>query len=472
MKNLLPPLSIFALILFILLGVEACKKDDIFTAAHKTNALAASSERSGETNLDTMRNKLYDLYRDFYAVPDKHQIGLQWLADRAQTNGLINGNALSAVAPMVKDMATVGSDLNLSKIMDYMHDVYGMTAARRQFIEHLAAQLTTQYTSQAGFAQTESLLLTKQQEALDSGLPTDEKGKTILLLHFLRATFKYYNDFGSPGSPFNGEANDRSLCNDATALVIAGILGGLIGGELSGGGQSDGHGGIIFKDGAALGALIGAAASIAAYYLACNLITWIVQGGETVYCWLFGCDPMDCTGPDGFGFTPVGCNDVGVSLWTPGNSIVTFLWGAINGIVASPVTTVPYNIVTPIDPTKEVSVLVTTVCSDASTNMLNPIPFSPSTLLTSAGSVPTPIFTEGPATATVNQTCIYHVAQGTLGNVQLSWSLPLGGGTITQSGSDWAKVVWYYSGNKQIKATLTNTCSGATSSAVANTFVN
>jgi hypothetical protein len=194
----------------------------------------------------------------------------------------------------------------------------------------------------------------------------------------------------------------------------------------------------------------------------------VICWGDEIWCWLWGCDELDCHAVIDLSPLFSDCNNAEIKVFGGGDDIVSYMWLNTNSTPGITVTSLPLLALARTDPTLPVVSSVTTVCSDGT--ILEP--YSETITFPDPTNSTTPQISimEAPPTAPVNTPFTVYSSHASYGLYELTWSTSAGG-TIVSTGFGSVTVKFAFSGTKTVTATYTNLCSGTFTTATATIFV-
>jgi hypothetical protein len=398
-------------------------------------------------------------------MPNKKLVSFNWFYNKAFPSGNASIQEIELKQKMQGWMKYY-NQVGFVTFVDFMKQSNTIVQSQADFLNDTWAVLQPKFSAGAPFSEIETILLDKRSKILSSTEFTDiEKNALLIFVETTRTHLKYLNEHGIPQSPIVGSSDDRGgFCGEgALGAGASGVGGGLVGIGAYSWALSSGSVGLIAGAAALSVPIVGAVFAIVSIVAYC----W----GDDLSCWLFGCLPpaLNCTLPSNYHVTVNGCNDFNINLIGAGSDITSYKWAATNGNPASKTTTIPslpnLKAINPVNPVTEV---VTLGCSNGSTSTYT-FTFLPSTV--SNAAIPSATFADGPNNVAVGSQGTYYLNVGsTSGNLTVTFSAD--GGGIMAQGPNWATIQWYSTGNRIVKATVTNICNGAFATATYPVKVN
>jgi hypothetical protein len=455
------------LVFFLFFCLPSCQKEKLSNNIPNVNTVQSPTDRNGNV-LDpvVLSSTLYQTYTDYFNMPNKKLVSFNWFYNKAFPSGSTSFQEIEMKQKMQGWMKYY-NQVGFVTFVDFMTQSNTIVQSQADFLNDTWAILQPKFSAGASFSEIETILLDKRSKILSSTDFTDiQKNALLIFVETTRTHLKYLNEHGIPQSPIQGSSDDRGgFCGEgALGAGASGVGGGLVGIGAYSWALSSGSVGLIAGAAALSVPIVGAVFAIVSIVAYC----W----GDDISCWLFGCPPgaLNCTLPSNHHVTVNGCNDFKISLLGTGSDINSFTWHIINGTPITSTTSIAaLNNVKSISPILPVKFTVDLRCSDGSIATTAEKLFFPATV--SNAAIPSATFADGPNNVAVGSQGTYYLNVGsTSGNLVVTFSAD-GGGVIAQ-GPNWATIQWYSTGNKSVKATVTNICNGASATATYPVKVN
>lgn len=468
MKNLrVNPYLLLTLSLILLLTSDGCKKPDVIRNLDEQKSLEIGY-RDGMSELDSARTIALQIYSDFYSL-SQGEANIEWLRQEIFPYIEMDQEAWRSAMLTIRDMALIaGPDKNINRILDFLQEKHQMTDSFRDFVTGVSDQVNFMIENSYTFSTVDDFLLQKSL-AFQALLDTNdiETVDRVIFLEILRTSYKIYTENGVP-SFVNGEMEYRECSgNELYKWITAGAIAGTIFWRaIYDASPFNNSKQVPLFLGILAGTVVGTVAGFLSYGVYC--------GFSTLFEWIFGNGEPDCRLPNDYYVYAVDCNTFNVQLLNGGANIYRTDWTLTSNATAPSTTTLYSNAlslpgVSAIIPSSNVILTPTThLCANGGsiqtlTNTLSVV-FSPSAV--SNAFPPAVSFAEGPSSVPINTPSMYWVSTSSqYSHFQLTWSFPDGGGSIIDQGASWAKVNWWLSGQRTLRATLTNTCTSASGSA-------